>query len=180
MKRTGKNFTLIELIAVISILVLTLSIAVAVFRGDSARGQLEQAALDFESFCARGRFQAMEANCDKVVALDLNTNTFLLVAAELFGNDDVAYRLTLDFQLPVIRCRLPDKCELPGDLTSAEDLLSFGDYALVPVFRFFPDGGAAGKREFEFSRGEWCLKLRIAPLTGRVESILGRREKMME
>ena len=55
----------------------------------------------------------------------------------MFGNDDVAYRLTLDFQLPVIRCRLPDKCELPGDLTSAEDLLSFGDYALVPVFRFF-------------------------------------------
>ncbi|MEG2074876.1 MAG: hypothetical protein RRY34_00110 [Victivallaceae bacterium] len=174
MKLQWQKFTLIELIAVICILVLTLSIAVVLFRGDSARPQLERAALDFESFCARGRFQAMETGCDKVAALDLNSDTFFLVEAELFGNDDAAYQLTLDFKPPVIRYPLPEKCELQSDLVNANDLLSFGEYALIPVFRFFPDGGAAGSREFKLGRGEWILKLKIAPLTGSLAAEIGR------
>ena len=60
------TFTLLELVVVISILALASSLAVATFRGESPARQMENASLQFEAFCAKVRFNAMENGEDSV------------------------------------------------------------------------------------------------------------------
>ena len=77
-------FTLLELVVVISILALASTFAVATFRGESPARQMENASLQFEAFCAKVRFNAMENGEDRIVLLNPDTRQFLVKIPEEF------------------------------------------------------------------------------------------------
>ena len=71
-----RGFTLLELIVVISVMLLVLGLAVTSFRGESPARLLERSTLEFESFCAAVRYQAMEKGEDRIVVFVPETRVF--------------------------------------------------------------------------------------------------------
>lgn len=76
MRRSG--FTLLELVAAIAIIALAVGLAVSTLRSESPIQQLNNAALQFEEFCMRVRFQALENGADRIVAFHPEEKRFFL------------------------------------------------------------------------------------------------------
>ena len=199
-KRPGRRsaFTLIELVVTISIIVLTVSLVVAVFRKESPARALENMELDFRSYCARVRYRACETGRDWVINYDPDTKAFsaapgkhekfqmpgqddkkLSSGAETEEDEEEEYSFD-DPENPYgsaggyakLEWRLPENIEFSTE-NGEEEALMTGE--LLEVFRFFPDGGGSGSGHLEFKCGELARIFRITKLTGRL-SVIDRDE----
>ena len=98
-----KLFTLLELVVVIAIIAITTTLAVSAFRGESPVQKMNNAALGFESWCARVRYAAMENGADRIVAFNPDERVFL----GHFGERNAVKPLENDAE-PVARAHLAE------------------------------------------------------------------------
>ena len=161
---------------VISILALASSLAVATFRGESPARQMENASLQFEAFCAKVRFNAMENGEDRIVLLNPDTRQFLVKIPEEFQPKD-SEEATTGEKEPYSadgenRVFLP-KWTLPENFTLERadfDPSELSEDGTLELFRFFPDGGASGRRSLELKYKNLRRTFDISPLTGLITS----------
>lgn len=167
MRRSG--FTLLELVAAIAIIALAVGLAVSTLRSESPIQQLNNAALQFEEFCMRVRFQALENGADRIVAFHPEEKRFFLrVPAEFLPDktEPSVEETGQETEKTVVQeWKLPEHFELGEGLFDESEL---GDDGTVELFRFFPDGGASGKRRFELHLRSLKRIFEISPLTGRL------------
>ncbi len=163
-----KRFTLLELIVVMTVMVLATSMAVAVFKGESPAKRIEKASLEFEEFCAKVRFQALESGQDRLIVISPETRVFRMKVPEEFQpKDDDGEVLPDDGSKPVeIEWTLPESFSFGEDLDQLGEEVA--DDGTVELFRFFPDGSASGKRKLEFRFGDLQRVFEISALTGRI------------
>ena len=190
-------FTLIELVVTISIIVLTVSLAVAVFRKESPARALENMELDFRAYCARVRYRACETGKDWVIDYDPDTKAFSAVPGkhekfqmpgkdnknssrnaaeeeeeEEFSYDDPENPYGSTGGYAKLEWRLPENVEFATE-NGEEDSLMTGEQ--LEIFRFFPDGGGSGSGHLEFKCGELARIFKINKLTGRL-SVMDKAE----
>lgn len=156
------------MIVVIVIIGLITAITVAVFRGESPVRLMDRAALEFQDFCMRVRYQAMEKGTDRLVAFDPENKVFLMREASDNSSAETAF---YDSQVSsMFQWKLPEEFEF--DNTSSASPLSETDYEdtyeTFEVFRFFPDGSASGKRRLVFQYKSITRTFEISSLTGQV------------
>lgn len=162
-----KRFTLLELIVVMTVMVLAASMAVAVFRGESPARKIEKASLEFEEFCARVRFQALESGEDRLVVISPETRVFRMKIPEEFQPKEGTEEFPDDGLKPAeIEWTLPENFSFGENLDQLGEEIA--DDGTVELFRFFPDGSASGKRKLEFRYGDLLRTFEISTLTGRV------------
>lgn len=149
----GKSFTLLELVVVMSIIAIATTLAVSAFRGESPTRKVENASLEFEAYCARVRYAAMESGSDRVVAFDPDARRFVAEDPAVAAGDE---------QPAVAVWELPADFELDTELEKAD----VGEKGTVEVFRFFSDGSANASREFILRFGKLQRRFAVSPLTG--------------
>lgn len=163
----GKRFTLLELIVVMTVMVLATSMAVAVFKGESPAKRIEKASLEFEEFCAKVRFQALESGEDRLVVISPETRVFRMKTPEEFQpKEDEAASMEDSSKTAGIEWALPENFSFGEDLDQLGE--ETAEDGTVELFRFFPDGSASGKRKLEFRFGELQRTFGISALTGRI------------
>lgn len=190
-------FTLIELVVTISIIVLTVSLAVAVFRKESPARALENMELDFGAYCSRVRYRACETGRDWVICYDPDTKAFSAAPGkhekfrmpgkddkdsssnaeaeeedEEFSYDDPENPYGRTGGYAKLQWHLPQSIEFTTE-NKAEDSLMTGEQ--LEIFRFFPDGGGSGSGLLEFKCGELARIFKINKLTGRL-SVMDKSE----
>ena len=183
MKNKGRRncfhlpFTLIELVVVIAVIVLTLGLVAATFRGESAARQMENLAIGFESFCARARFQAQEHGEDILVCFSPDTKEFITrrtltdeeLAAEERRREEVKEGEEEEKEPPVqLKWKLPEKITVGEDDFAEEDA---DEEHFFEVFRFFPDGGASSIRKFHVQCKNLSRTYDISPITGLLVTV---------
>lgn len=183
-------FTLLELIVVIAVLSLVLAVVSAAFRGESPGRLMASAAIEFETFCARVRFQALENGEDRLVAFDPEKKLFFAAVPTNLERDDEVRIEEGDKedleeaekrkQIPEstaenakLKWKLPDKFELDEE---ALDLSEVNDHGWLEIFRFFPDGGASGTRKFQMVYKSAARTFEISALTGKMITREGKNE----
>ena len=176
-RRPLPPFTLLELVVAIAIIALTTALAVSAFRGESPARQLESAGLQFESFCAKVRFQALENGADRMVVFYPETRTFKMAIPEEFQAKDEEAKEEEEkkLSLAAIEWKLPENFELGTDFADKERELSEEEY--FELFRFFPDGGASGSLKFELRYRTLRKVFDISPLTGLLTKSEGDEEQ---
>ena len=159
-------FTLLELIVVMTVMFLTAGMGVALFKGQSPARKLENASLEWEEFCARVRYQALETGEEREIVFDPESRTFKmrLPATETQNEEEPD-------ELPKskIEWKIPDEFEM-GDHFSTFNEEPDED-GTFPMFKFYSDGGASGRRRLELRIGELHRTFEISPLTGRVITV---------
>ena len=189
-------FTLIELVVTISIIVLTVSLVVAVFRKESPARALENMELDLRSYCSRVRYRACETGRDWVINYDPDTKAFSAVPGkhekfqmpgkdnksasrnaeteddEEFSYDDPENPYGSTGGYAKLEWRLPQNIEFTTE-NGEEDSLMTGEQ--LEIFRFFPEGGGSGSGHLEFRCGELARIFKINKLTGRL-SVMDKSE----
>ena len=189
-------FTLIELVVTISIIVLTVSLVVAVFRKESPARALENMELDFRSYCARVRYRACETGRDWVINYDPDIKAFSAAPGkhekfqmpgkdnknasrdteteedEEYSYDDPENPYGRTGGYAKLEWRLPESIEFTTE-NGEEDSLMTGEQ--LEIFRFFPDGGGSGSGHLEFRCGELARIFKISKLTGRL-SVMDKAE----
>ena len=150
----NNSFTLIEIVIVVAVILLATGIAVATYRGDSPARVLDSTSLDFEAFCAGVRYQAMEHGEERIVSLDPQNHRLVMLKPTEKGSEEETS--------PEIRAKM----SLPEEMTL--DIENDSDEEYTELFRFFPDGGASGKRELIFRYNSLQRKYVISPLTGKL------------
>ena len=192
--RKRAAFTLIELVVTISIIVLTVSLVVAVFRKESPARSLENMEFDFRSYCSRVRFRACETGRDWVINFDPDSKVFSAAPGkhekfqmpgensksgasrkqsedeedeeDVVNDPEDPYSSGTGYSK--LEWKLPENIEFSTE-RGEEDTLMTGE--LLEVFRFFPDGGGSGTAHLEFRCGELARIFRISKLTGRLSSV---------
>ena len=169
--RRNDPFTLIELVVVMTIAAVATGLAVSTFRNESPSRKLQRACLEFETFCAGVRYQAQEFGEARIVYLDSAESSLVVKAPETekeedeeedSGEEEEKISSGNDDEEKIIsRWKFPEDFSL--DLEESDE-----DGELTELFRFFPDGGAAGIRELTFSVKELKRSYRISPLTGQL------------
>ncbi len=174
----GRKFTLLELVVVITILALASSFAVATFRGESPARQMENASLQFEAFCAKVRFNAMENGEDRIVLFQPERGRFLVKVPEEFQSEESktpspegtgAFHSAEEEEERVFlpEWALPENFSFENaDFDSSE----LSEDGTLELFRFFPDGGASGHRALELRYRNLRRIFEISPLTGLIRS----------
>ena len=157
---TGTNkrrffFTLPEVIAVMAILLVLAAMAVPMLRSPSDSSRMEETALEFQAFCGRVRFQAVEKGEDRAVCFDSAENEFFLSDP----SDPEAERSS-------IRWKLPEGFEYSPDT----EITSEPEEDSTELFRYYPDGGASGTRVLVMRCGNVRREFRISLLTGLLTS----------
>lgn len=171
-------FTLLELVVVISILALASTFAVATFRGESPARQMENASLQFEAFCAKVRFNAMENGEDRIVLLNPDTRQFLVKIPEEFQEKENEQSAIGEISTANPNGDGDGKIFLPKWTLPEEFSLERADFdpselsedGTLELFRFFPDGGASGRRTLELKYKNLRRTFDISPLTGLITS----------
>ena len=179
-------FTLVELVVTIAIILLTVALVTAVFRGESPAQQLNRAEMDFKAYCARVRYRACETGRDQVVKYDLETKTFTAHPGEYEkfimpgdagskeaqisdrSEDEQEEELSAAEGHSKLEWKLPEAIVFSSG-SGSEDSLMVGEK--LEIFRFFPDGGGSGSGYFEFKCKDLCRVLRITKITGRLNAV---------
>ena len=157
-------FTLLELIVVMTIMFLAVGMGVAMFKGQSPARKLDTAALEWEEFCARVRYQALESGEEREIVFDPENRLFKMRLPEPPENasdeeEEVLPRAPLEW-------KLSEDFELGGDYDpfNAET----DEDGTLPMCKFFSDGSAAGQRRLVLKIGEIQRTFEISALTGRL------------
>jgi len=157
-------FTLLELIVVIMIMFVAAGMGIAVIRDQSPSRKLENASLEWEEFCARVRFQALESGEEREIVFDPANRLFKMRIPEKEETDEPdeppAY-------IPgKIEWRIPEDFEIGEDFSNQNE--DADEDGLLPMFKFYSDGGASGRRRLELRIGELKRSFEVSALTGRV------------
>ena len=158
-------FTLLELIVVIMIMFIAAGMGIAVIRDQSPSRKLENASLEWEEFCARVRFQALESGEEREIVFDPANRLFKMRVPEKEETGEEPE------EPPAY---IPGKIEwqIPEDFEIGEDFSNQNEDAdedgLLPMFKFYSDGGASGRRRLELRIGELKRSFEVSALTGRV------------
>ena len=157
-------FTLLELIAVMTVMFLTAGMGIALFKGQSPARKLENAATEWEEFCVRVRYQALESGEEREIVFDPENRRFKMKEP---AQDSTA----AEEELPKSRLewKIPEDFELGKDFPGPAD--EPDEDGTLPMFKFFSDGGAAGHRRLELKIGELRRLFEISPLTGRIIAV---------
>ncbi|MBO4647342.1 MAG: hypothetical protein J5806_04225, partial [Lentisphaeria bacterium] len=131
-------FTLLELIVVLTVMFLAAGMGIALFRGQSPARKLENAALEWEEFCARVRFQALEAGEEREIVFDPENRLFKMKIPE---NSNSENEEEDEPPQSKIEWKIPDDFTL-GETFPAEDEEPDEDGTLR-MFKFYSDGGAS-------------------------------------
>jgi len=154
-------FTLLELIVVMTVMFLAAGMGVALFKGQSPARKLDNASLEWEEFCARVRYQALETGEEREVVFDPGSRTFKMRQPENPEEADPD-------ELP----RSKIEWKIPEDFETGDDFSTFNEEpdedGTFPIFKFYSDGGASGRRRLELRIGELHRAFEVSPLTGRV------------
>jgi len=158
-------FTLLELIVVMTIMFLAVGMGVAMFKGQSPARKLDTAALEWEEFCARVRYQALESGEEREIVFDPENRLFKMRVPEPPEN---ASGEEEEEELPraPLEWKLSEDFELGGDYDpfNAET----DEDGTLPMCKFFSDGSAAGQRRLVLKIGEIQRSFEISALTGRM------------
>ena len=184
-----RPFTLLELVVVIAIAALAIGMGASALKRRSGPAQFSEAVRGFQAFCVASRSQAMELGRDRVV--------YFLPQERLFRSGDPEVLPAPKEEEMVVLTQIPDEYRTDGDgatddydtpavLTEPkwklpEDYLldeeasegiepvdPGGEEIKLEVFRFFADGGAAGRLKFTMQYRSWAKTFVISPLTGRI------------
>lgn len=171
-------FTLIELVVVLAIIVISLGFAVSTFRGESASRLLERVSTNFETFCARARFQAQEHGEDILVCFSPVNRQFTTKRAlseEELMKEERARNERKEGEEPLPPPPAVLKWKLPEDTLIDENAFPDGEAneedGTFEVFRFFPDGGASGLRQFKLQCKTLSRTYTVSPLTGLLVTV---------
>ena len=159
-------FTLLELIVVMTVMFLTAGMGVALFKGQSPARKLENAALEWEEFCARVRYQALETGEEREIVFDPESRTFKMRLPETETQNEEE-----PDELPKskIEWKIPDEFEMGDHFSTLNE--EPDEDGTFPMFKFYSDGGASGRRRLELRIGELHRTFEISPLTGRVITV---------
>ena len=132
-------FTLVEIIVVLVIIMLITGIAVASLRGESPSVKLNRTSLELEAFLARVRFLCAESGRDYVVHFYPDRK---ILAAHVDFTDEEKEELEDDIpeSSQIQRFSFGDDVEV-FTVEAAED--GGMEEEFIPVFRFYPSGGAS-------------------------------------
>ena len=158
-------FTLLELIVVIMIMFIAAGMGVAVIRDQSPSRKLENASLEWEEFCARVRFQALESGEEREIVFDPANRLFKMRVPEKEETGEEPEEQP-DYIPGKIEWKIPEDFELGED--PADQSEDADEDGLVPMFKFYSDGGASGRRRLELRIGELKRRFEVSALTGRV------------
>lgn len=147
-----------------AILLVLAAMAVPMLRSPSASSRMEKTALEFQAFCGRVRFQAVEKGADRAVCFDPAANEFFLADPD----DPEAERSS-------IRWKLPEGFEYSPDTEIHSEPEGDG----MELFRYYPDGGASGTRVLIIRCGNVRREFRVSLLTGLLTSRELREEEVM-
>ncbi len=132
--------------------------AVPMLRSPSASSRMEETALEFQAFCGRVRFQAVEKGEDRAVCFDPSVSEFYLSDPA----DPEAERSSIRWKLPEGFEYSPDTGMMPDEPET--------DDGGMELFRYYPDGGASGMRVLVLRCGNVRREFRISLLTGLLTS----------
>ena len=122
----------------------------------SVEEKLQSTSLEFETFCAGVRYQAMEHGEERIVALDLQNRKLIMKEPETEEETDTAEEEE----------KIRTSWTFPEEFSIA--LENDPGTESIELFRFFPDGGASGMRELVFRYKSMEKRYKISPLTGRL------------
>ena len=179
-KQRDCPFTLIELIVIIAVMGVLLGIAGTKLRTESPAMKMERTTVEFLSFCAKVRYQALEKGTDKLVVFHPESGTFLMKDPEknigaiqpfeqvenitVAEDSDEVPTSSLSYQLP-------EEFDFDADSLlqrNAADELAASDDNTVELFRFFPDGGASSSRTLILQYKSIARSFKISILSGSV------------
>ena len=185
-----RSFTLIELVAVITIAALAVGISSTAMRRSSGAAAFENSVLTFRQFCTGARAQAAEFGRDRVIYYLPDERIFRTgdpepvridpeAITQMEPPDEVLHgRAAPGAALPEeeegrqpapLRWKLPENYSMESDEEGSGTSGVFGEQ--LEVFRFYPDGGASGLREFRLTSGKLTKILKISALTGKLETV---------
>ena len=162
-----RDFTLIEMIVVLAIMVVAVAVVVATFRGDDPNIILDNAALNLESYLAQVRYRSAETGRDYVVRYPYG-------GAELIASPDYSRReleqIELDNETTVeeMKFKIPESCTMITE-SGAEKQLA--QEQRLEIFRFFPDGGGSAVNRPVLQCKELSRSFDIAFITGRLKVV---------
>ena len=162
-------FTLLELIVVMTVMFLAAGMGIAFFRGQSPARKLDQAALEWEEFCARVRFQALESGEDREIVYDPENRLFKMKIPENDPDTSSDDAEEPDPPLSKIEWKIPEDFELGQDFPPPDEEPE--EDGTLPMFKFCSDGSAFGRRKLELRIGELKRSFEISTLTGRMIEI---------
>ena len=157
-------FTLLELIVVMTVMFLSAGMGIAIFKGQSPSRKLDNAALEWEEFCARVRYQALESGEEREIVFDPENRLFKMKDPPVPENETEAEEIE-DLPKTKIEWKIPEEFEL-GNFPDPEE--EPDEDGTLPMFKFFSDGGASGRRRLELRIGELRRSFEVSALTGRV------------
>ena len=157
-------FTLLELIVVITVMFLAAGMGIALFKGQSPARRLDNAALEWEEFCARVRYQALESGEEREIVFDAENRLFKMKDPPPEENPDAE-----DLPKSRIEWKIPEDFELGKEFPSPDE--EPDEDGTLPMFKFYSDGGASGRRRLELRIGDLHRAFEISPLTGRVMTV---------
>lgn len=191
-----RSFTLIELVAVITIAALAVGISSTAMRRSSGAAAFENSVLTFRQFCTGARAQAAEFGRDRVIYYLPDERIFRTGDPEPVRIDPEAItqmeppdevlngRAAPGAALPEeeegrqptpLRWKLPENYLMESDEEGSGTFRVLGESGVfgeqLEVFRFYPDGGASGLREFRLTSGKLTKILKISALTGKLETV---------
>ena len=157
-------FTLLELIVVMTIMFLAVGMGVAMFKGQSPARKLDTAALEWEEFCARVRYQALESGEEREIVFDPENRLFKMRLPE--PPENASDEEEEELPRAPLEWKLSEDFELGGDYDpfNAET----DEDGTLPMCKFFSDGSAAGQRRLVLKIGEIQRTFEISALTGRL------------
>ena len=156
------HFTLPEVVAVVCIIGLISALALPLLRSPSPATKLEQTAQNFELFCARVRYQAMEHGKDRIVSFDPGSKCFFMRSAEdteTSGKPEPENSASAE-----LKWKLPEGYES----SQGDSFSSNTDH--IDIFRFYPDGGASPLSKLQFRHDKFVRIFEISLLTGSLRS----------
>jgi len=176
-----RDFTLLEIIAVIVIMMIGAGVASVYLRSGSSAASFDQAAREFKALASQARIQAMELGRDRVISFYPTSRTFRAGEPEQLERDEATVIVT---EMPSalvtdnnseqwtdpekfakLSWKLPDDYELDAESNLGTEYSS-GDESSVEVFRFFPDGGGSGTHRFVMNFQGMKRVFTISGLTG--------------
>ena len=158
------QFTLIEMIVVLAIMVIAVAVVAASFRGDAPSIVLDNAALDLEAYLAQVRYRAAEMGRDYVIRYPFGGKE--LIASPDYSRAELeTIELENVTSIEELKFRIPENCSMITE-SGAEKLLA--QEQKLEIFRFFPDGGGSAANRPVLKCENLSRSFDIAFLTGRL------------